>query len=408
MSGSPTFSKSAFEPLLDKVKGKRCSSFVLSPSVEGENLSDKHPNEFRQVFRQINSDGNIDTLSYKSPRIFLRARHRHRESLDYINKLSDEMILSIFQFLPKKTLVACSKVCHRWCRLSKDDTLWNRIDLWNNKRIQASHLHRLLNRGVEVMRLARTEIKLDSIDFARVSSCRLQYLDLSMAVTHDVGVIRDLLCRCRHLKGLSLENCDLDNDYETCLAISRNGDLKFLNLALCAGVNAEGASLIARDCRKMIELNLSWTCLDQKTISLICQLLPNTLLKLSFAGCRSNTMTDESIDSLTDSCPNLIELDISDCTEITGKSLKMIAERLTSLQVISASRCYAIEPISYIHYCKHLVELNVFSTIKDESMPVLKRALKNVLVNRNLFSTIARPTVGIRRSSIWGQKTRDD
>uniref|UniRef100_A0A915IN32 Uncharacterized protein n=1 Tax=Romanomermis culicivorax TaxID=13658 RepID=A0A915IN32_ROMCU len=227
-----------------------------------------------------------------------------------------------------------------------------------------------------------------------------------MAVTRDIAVIRDLLCRCRHLRGLSLENCDLDNDYETCLAISRNGDLKFLNLALSSGVNAEGVSLIARDCRKMIELNLSWTCLDHKTVNSICQLLPNSLLKLNFAGCRSNTMTDES--NLTDSCPNLIELDISDCTEITSKSLKMIAERLTSLQVISASRCYAIEPIAYIHYCKHLVELNVFSTIKDESMPVLKRALKNVLVNRNLFSTIARPTVGIRRSSIWGQKTRDD
>uniref|UniRef100_A0A915L972 F-box domain-containing protein n=1 Tax=Romanomermis culicivorax TaxID=13658 RepID=A0A915L972_ROMCU len=144
MAGSPTFSRSAFEPMLEKAKGKRCSSFVLSPSVERPR---------NQNFSAL------DTERVTFARLLISQPKLKKFNFENcINKLSDEMILSIFQFLPKKTLVACSKTCHRWCRLSKDDTLWNRIDLWNNKRIQASHLHRLLNRGVEVMRLARTEI----------------------------------------------------------------------------------------------------------------------------------------------------------------------------------------------------------------------------------------------------------
>lgn len=59
-------------------------------------------------------------------------------------------------------------------------------------------------------------------------------------------------------------------------------------------------------------------------------------------------------------------------------------------------------------YCKHLKELNILGTIKEESMPILKRALEKVEINNSYFSTIARPTVGIRRTSIWEQRVRDD
>ena len=36
---------------------------------------------------------------------------------DYWMMLSDEIILSIFQFLPKKTIVRCARVCKHWQRL---------------------------------------------------------------------------------------------------------------------------------------------------------------------------------------------------------------------------------------------------------------------------------------------------
>ncbi|KFM71683.1 S-phase kinase-associated protein 2, partial [Stegodyphus mimosarum] len=61
-------------------------------------------------------------------------------------KLSDEIILHIFKWLPKTILVKCSQVCKRWRNLSYDETLWRRFDL-GRKFIKPGVLGTLLSRG---------------------------------------------------------------------------------------------------------------------------------------------------------------------------------------------------------------------------------------------------------------------
>jgi F-box and leucine-rich repeat protein 1 (S-phase kinase-associated protein 2) len=51
--------------------------------------------------------------------------------------------------------------------------------------------------------------------------------------------------------------------------------------------------------------------------------------------------------------------------------------------------------------------LDVFNLMSEQSIANLQDNLPEVDVNKFLFSSVARPTVGIRRTSIWGLRVRD-
>ncbi|VDK26051.1 unnamed protein product [Anisakis simplex] len=109
---------------------------------------------------------------------------------------------------------------------------------------------------------------------------------------------------------------------------------------------------------------------------------------------------------LTMRCPNLTEVDLSDCPGITDRSLKAMLHNLEHLKVLSISRCYGIEPTALL-LAKHLRTLNVFGNITNEGVILLREHLNRVNVNESCFSTIAVPTHGKDITSIWGHRTRD-
>ncbi|XP_073966246.1 S-phase kinase-associated protein 2-like [Choristoneura fumiferana] len=51
--------------------------------------------------------------------------------------------------------------------------------------------------------------------------------------------------------------------------------------------------------------------------------------------------------------------------------------------------------------------LEVWGMLQTASLNALRAALPAIQVNQFMFSAIARPTVGARRTSIWGLRTRD-
>ena len=55
----------------------------------------------------------------------------------------------------------------------------------------------------------------------------------------------------------------------------------------------------------------------------------------------------------------------------------------------------------------HLMYLDIFGILTEPALVALKENLAKIKVNKYLFSSVARPTVGIRRTSIWGQRVRD-
>ncbi|PSN55093.1 hypothetical protein C0J52_01896 [Blattella germanica] len=323
-------------------------SHSLQPLKESNSETSTVPSRNDQ---RISSDLNEEFF------LFRRKQPLHPKGADVFSKLSDEMVLMIFRWLPKSMLVRCSLVCKRWLRIAYDEVLWTRMDL-GSKALTSGSLGYLLTRGTVILRLSQAEIPdpvfLKNCSFLTQNvHSKLQYLDLSMAVISEEGLV-NILNVCRNLRKLSLEHSTINEDI--CKAIGLNWNLDVLNMSACYGVTTHCVRSILHGCKKLSALNLAWTNLSKNCL-----------------------------DNLAENCPDLVELDLSDCTSLTGRTIEIV-----QLQSVSS-----------------LMYLDIFNLMSEQSMANLQQKLPEVDINKFLFSSVARPTVGIRRTSIWGLRVRD-
>ncbi|KAI4477801.1 hypothetical protein M0802_014633 [Mischocyttarus mexicanus] len=348
-------------------------------------------------------DASYDNDNFDHFYLCRKKRKLSRTGNDEFIKLSDEMILMIFRWLPKKCLVRCMLVCKRWCQIARDEALWSRLDL-SSKVLNEGTLEHILPRGVQILRLAQAEIA-DPIymENTEILSSKLQYLDLSMAVISANGLAA-LLFKCKLLKKLSLESCILNN--ACCYAIRLNTEISVLNLAMCEGINLECVKDLIK-LRSLTALNVAWCSLDAESVSLLCKSLPPTLTRLNISGCR-NSMMDNNIKDLVKSCPKMIELDLSDCTLLTMNSSPYLLN-FSALEHLSLSRCYSIPPTTFIRlaYMPCLMYLDLFGLMTEPMAKSVQSNCGEIEINKFLYSSVARPTVGVRRTSIWGLRVRD-
>jgi len=334
---------------------------------------------------------------------------------DMFNRLPAEVALNVFKWLPKCSLAKCARVCKRWNRLTQDESLWRRLDR-GLAIVPAGVIGQVLSRGCTVLRLARATV-LAPIFESKISGCvtfpmlggmettRLQYLDLSN-VTIEMSCMETLLSHCSSLRNLSLEMCEV-NDI-VCSAIAANSNLRILHMGQVQGISQLGISRILSKCHNLMELNLGWTGLSEASLQSICSLLRPQLRRFCLSGNR-DTLSDEHMENLLSNCPNLKEIDVSDSYKLTSVSLNLILEHCQSIESISTSRCYSIQPSSYLMLasCPTLLNLNVFGLLRPPAEKELKDRLEGIEINQHRFTGVARPTVGVRRSSIWGLRVRD-
>lgn len=114
------------------------------------------------------------------------------------------------------------------------------------------------------------------------------------------------------------------------------------------------------------------------------------------------------VKNLIVSCPKLVELDISDCAMVTLATTNSIMN-LKHLEHLSMSRCYSIPPSTFWRLAPmpSLMYLDCFGILKEENLQLLKSNSNKTQINKFLYSSVARPTVGVRRTSIWGLRVRD-
>ncbi|KAM7363875.1 S-phase kinase-associated protein 2 isoform 2-T3 [Cochliomyia hominivorax] len=335
-------------------------------------------------------------------------RERNPDGKDHFNTLSDEIILQIFKWLPKKTLLRCGYVCRRFNCCASDESLWTRLDL-GGRFIKPGAMENILKRGVVILRLAQAELNHPIFEQRFLESepnfeSKLQYLDLSM-VSITKPSLKMLLTRCRQLKKLSLEHVALND--EICNEIAKNTSLEALNLAMCSGLEAWSVRKIMETLTQLNSLNISWTNLSVDAVtSLVTNITPN-LMRLNVAGCRK-TMFDSHLASLAKRCPQLLELDLSDCTGLTGNAIGIIC-KFKMLEYLSLSRCYLIPATAYIELrnMSTLTYLDIFGMLTDSALEMLEETFSKIGINKFIHSSVARPTVGTRRTSIWGLRTRD-
>lgn len=144
---------------------------------------------------------------------------------DPFSRLSDEIVLHIFQYLPKKALTRLAQVNSRFSRIIQDESLWVRMDLGNRSFLPGA-LGRVLSRGLIICRLALARIPRPVFDEdTKGIELKLQYLDLSLA-SIDKESLTQLLSSCRILKKLSLEQLEVDSGI--CKEIAENSQLEVI------------------------------------------------------------------------------------------------------------------------------------------------------------------------------------
>ncbi|XP_030370598.1 S-phase kinase-associated protein 2 [Scaptodrosophila lebanonensis] len=326
--------------------------------------------------------------------------------VNYFDKLSDEIVLNIFKWLPKKTLLRLATVCRRFYCLARDETLWTRMDL--GLRTLCPHaLEQVVRRGVVVLRLAQADIQEPAFTCPPSPpsfNTRLQYLDLSLA-SISLNSLHILLAHCRQLKKLSLEHAELND--EICFEIAQNKSLEALNLSMSTGLNAKSVGMLMESLTNLSSLNISWTNLSADAITaLVVHITPN-VIRLNVAGCR-RVLFDNHVVILQKRCPQLLELDLSDCNSLTPCALKAIM-KFKMLEYLSVSRCYLIPVNNFIELnaMPSLTYLDIFGVLTESAMEVLEKQMPKMGINKFIHSSVARPTVGTRRTSIWGLRTRD-
>merc|ERR1719192_143196 len=336
-----------------------------------------------------------------------------RTGPNLFNTLSDELILSVFKWLPKSTLAKCSRVCKKWCRVTQDETLWRRLDM-GVCTVPPGVTGQIISRGCSVLRLARATMQqpifssevtnLPTFPRGELSMARLQFLDLSSAALM-VPCLELLLTHCNLLRNLSLEMC-LVSDI-VCAAIAGNSNLSVLHMGMVRGITSSGLSKILTGCRQLTELNLGWTHLGAETLTANCGLFSSTLKRLNLSGNRE-TLRDSHVETILTNCPNLRELDISDSSKISSTIIYSLVEKLHHIESLSTSRCYAITPSTYLILSTSptLLYLNVFGLLREPALEELRDRLKGIEINKFLFTSVARPTVGIKRTSIWNLRVR--
>lgn len=144
----------------------RGSSMKKFHSIETDSTK-KHKGRSPLAAVSCNSPANIvnaisvdlDAKKKISEEFFMYQRQDPRiyTGEDNFARLSDEMILSVFKWLPKKALIRCSLVNHRFNRVAKDESLWTRLDL-ASKTMQPHALGRIVSRGVIILRLAQSRV----------------------------------------------------------------------------------------------------------------------------------------------------------------------------------------------------------------------------------------------------------
>lgn len=378
-----------------------CAS--MTPDSRGKQLTVLESTLTKESLCKL-SEGAWDSLLVGKPTI------KPTDKNNYFDYLSDEVILQIFRWLSKSCLKDIALCCKRFHRLTHDESLWTRMDV-SNKHLNAGVLGIILSKQVIVLRLAKSEIMYkpilpDSKAFSPTFRSRLMYLDLSMAHI-STDSLRELFNKCDRLKKLSLENVPVNDN--VLIALSANKDIEVINFTMCFGLHINGLRSLLTNCRHLRELNIGWTYLSSSSIKFVCENLPPTMDRLNFSGCRK-LMSDAYVASLVSSCAKLRELDLSDCTALTGETIKQII-LLDNLNFVSLSRCYLI-PYKALFTLKKLANLNYLDVhggyIEENELKEVQNVLgAGVQINQFKFSSVARPTVGMRRSSIWNMRVRD-
>ena len=281
-----------------------------------------------------------------------------------IQDLPDEVILKVIKYLDINKLVKFGEVSKRMRAISSDQSLWQKINLGQNRPghhwcphsnsivdVPTNFVKMAIENGCQYLSLLYMKLGTpgDSItmksdrDLCLHRASCLKYLDLSFCEAHS-SIFEEILASCHSLQKLSMAST-LDIHSITSKMINsicyQNGrTLETLNLSACRVIDLESIQKITKNCVGLKNVGLSNTELSQDSINFLVNNLTPEVEKLSIGSLRN--LKDEHVKALVARCNKLSVLSLKNTT-ITNDSLTYIIRSLQhTLKKLNINLCDGI------------------------------------------------------------------
>ena len=209
-----------------------------------------------------------------------------------LEDLPDRVILKILHNLGFPDLLRCGQVSKRIREISNDETLWQKINLFN-KKVPIGFLSRVLKTNCKYLSLNEARLgdplskACEKLELNKKS--KLIYLDLSWCKS-TVEDIEEILSSCHMLEKLSLAgipslaDLKLTSNMIDSICTQNGQTLQSLNLNFCNGLDLESVKQILQKCVKLKEVNFGDTRLTDATESYLAENLPSQIERLDLIG----------------------------------------------------------------------------------------------------------------------------
>jgi hypothetical protein len=160
--------------------------------------------------------------------------------------LPDEVQLKIFKFLEIEDLMHCSQVSKRTRRICHDESLWEKVNLY--ERVAPSEfIAQILENGCKYINLRSAKI-VGALKLSR-KYYDVKYLNLHHC-TADQGVLEKLISSCKYLQKLSLASLEFNSN----AVFLPHQELQTLDLNAFRGLNLELITNIL-SCKRLNEVS---------------------------------------------------------------------------------------------------------------------------------------------------------
>ncbi|CAG5117233.1 unnamed protein product [Candidula unifasciata] len=284
-----------------------------------------------------------------------------------IEKLPENIMLQIMQYLPMKDRCRVRRVNKTWNRIIFDQSLWRHVDLldyylplktlWKIFRIYLSPcLLTLKMQGIVYAENSTREksslseallqelsarcpkLRLLHVQKCKISSISFEWLPSSITCLEMVDAfwqprwMKDKQKHLPKLEHLTLDNSEMvsDCDLED-VAVWK--DLKLLSLKGCERVGTAGVITISKHLSELEFLNISSTDIREVAVHYIAQHLKK-LKELILARCTS--VTDRAVAIIAAGLPVLNKLDISFCEFVTMRGLEPLFVNKQAVLILNA------------------------------------------------------------------------
>lgn len=313
----------------------------ISVKPTNSNLPINRPNMFpagrrmSAMWSNIQDVSSVALSSIKDSNQQLQGHNaRQNQYLASFDRLSDEVILRIFSYLPHREILRISTVCKRWLKVASDSRLWSRVSL----RPEVSGLH-----------VTNADLLVDVV--GRRFGSSLKYIELPIElITHTI--LHELAAKCPNLTQILLDFSTAMQLHDFNALYSFPTKLHTICICLSEVIFMEGFMRKIYNFINGLEvLHLIGTyeravehaeeeseeIYEVINIHKLRSAVPNLKIINLFG---INFIDDSHVEAFASSCLDLEYLGLNFCSKFTGSSLQILIQkckRLTSLMMMQTN-----------------------------------------------------------------------